>query len=307
MVAPKHFLQLSDFDLGSLQSILRAAVVLQGIDHSAMLKGRTLALLFEQPSTRTRVSFEVAMSQLGGGAIYLNQGDSQLGRNESISDTAKVMSRMVDAIALRTAEHERLVECSAHASIPVINALSDEGHPCQILADLLTFSEHNDNLAEATIAWFGDVNNVCLSYIEAAYIFGFTMHVAAPPELTDVIPDEYSNVVKVFANAADAARDANLLVTDVWTSMAQEGDAGENHRQEMLVPYRVDSALFAMAAPGAVFTHCLPAHRGEEVSTEVLDGPNSIAWDAAENRLHLQKALLLYLLAPESFYNALST
>ena len=308
MSKARHFLCLGDLGRERLGSLLRVARALRKLEHGALLHGRVLGLLFEQPSTRTRLSFEAAMLQLGGGAVFMSQSDSQLGRNESIADTARIMSRMVDAIAHRTPSHRRLLECAGHSEVPVINALSDEGHPCQILADLLTLAEHHGDLGAVTIAWCGDLNNVCLSYIEAASIFGFTLKVATPPELAGRIPDAHAGAVKVFSEAADAVRGANLVVTDVWTSMADEsGPGAAERRSAMFAPYQVNSALLDLAADDARFTHCLPAHRGEEVSAEALDGERSIAWDAAENRLHAQKALLLYLLNQEAFADALSS
>ena len=303
----QHFIKLGDLDRQELYSLFTVAGKLKDSDNLSLLRGKILALLFEQPSTRTRVSFEAAMYQLGGNCVYLNQADSQLGRNESISDTSRVMSRMVDAIALRTPEHERLLQCSRYATVPVINALSDEGHPCQVLADLLTLKAYHQELDKVTIAWSGDPSNVCLSYIEAAAILGFNMRVAAPPELLSKVPAELRATAEFFADATEAVHEADLVVTDVWVSMASENPGSEQQKlRDMFAPYKVDTGLLGKAVPGAKFTHCLPAHRGEEVSAEVLDGEHSIAWEAAENRLHAQKALLLYLLNREAF-NALSS
>ncbi len=296
----RHFLRLDDLSGVELEHLLDFALRLKGQplpDAERPLAARTLAMIFEKVSTRTRVSFETAMHQLGGHAIFLGREHTQLGRGESIEDTARVLSSMVDIIMLRTHSHERLLSFASASRVPVINGLSDAFHPCQLLADLLTYRELRGELRGRTVAWLGDGgSNVCQSYILAAGLCDFQLRIATPPECR---PDPellaaHAERVSCGTDPRAMARGADLLVTDVWASMGQEREAAR--RQCLLQAYRVNAALFALAAPDALFLHCLPAHRGEEVDAEVLDGPRSAAWSAAENRLHAQKALLLWLL-----------
>jgi ornithine carbamoyltransferase len=261
------------------------------------LVDRTLAMIFEKASTRTRVSFEAGMYQMGGSVVNLTTGDSQLGRAEPIEDSARVISRMVDIVMIRTFEQTKIEKFAAHSRVPVINGLTNEFHPCQILADLFTFIEHRGAIAGKTVAWVGDGNNMANTWLQAADILGFTLHVSTPSgyELdTDVAGVKNSACVKLFDSPLDACRGADLVTTDVWTSMGYEA---ENERR--LVDFEkwcVDAEMMAVARPDALFMHCLPAHRGEEVAAEVIDGPQSVVWDESENRMHVQKALMEYLL-----------
>jgi ornithine carbamoyltransferase len=262
----------------------------------APLLHRTLGMVFEKSSTRTRVSFEAAMLQFGGGALFLSPRDTQLGRGEPIEDTARVLSSMVDAIVVRTYEHQKLEGFASHSRVPVINALTDKFHPCQLLADVQTFVEQRGAIRGATVAWVGDGNNMCHSYIQAACQFDFTLNAACPrgyePD-AEVLAQAGSRVVMVDDPRA-AVVGVDLVVTDVWASMGQEGEQAERRRR--FSAYQVNAELMGLAAKDALFMHCLPAHRGEEVTAEVLDGPRSVVWDEAENRLHSQKALLEFLL-----------
>jgi ornithine carbamoyltransferase len=261
------------------------------------LVDRTLAMIFEKASTRTRVSFEAGMYQMGGSVVNLTTGDSQLGRAEPIEDSARVISRMVDIVMIRTFEQTKIEKFAAHSRVPVINGLTNEFHPCQILADLFTFIEHRGAIAGRTVAWVGDGNNMANTWLQAADILGFTLHVSTPSgyELdTTVAGVRNPDCVKVFDHPLDACRGADLVTTDVWTSMGYEA---ENERR--LVDFKkwcVDAPMMAAARPDALFMHCLPAHRGEEVAADVIDGPQSVVWDEAENRMHVQKALMEYLL-----------
>ncbi|MDE8346371.1 MAG: ornithine carbamoyltransferase [Acidocella sp.] len=299
---PKHFLDLKDFSGPALRSLLDAAATFKRHCPGGKkpLAGKTLALLFEKPSTRTRVSFEVAMRELGGDVIVLSQRDMQLGRGETIADTAQVLSRYVDAIMLRTDHAAKLQELAKHASVPIINGLTELSHPCQIMADIMTFEEHRGPVAGQTIAWVGDGNNVAASFIEAAARFKFTLRLACPAgyapreDLVAWARAEGANIT-LTTDPAAAVTGAACVVTDTWLSMANsESEAAT--RAAAFAPYQVDTALMAHAAPGAVFMHCLPAHRGEEVSADVIDGPASIVFDEAENRLHVQKAILAWSL-----------
>jgi ornithine carbamoyltransferase len=253
-------------------------------------------MIFEKASTRTRVSFEAGMAQLGGHAIFLSPRDTQLGRGEPIADSARVLSRMVDIIMIRAHHHADLVEFAAHSRVPVINALTDLNHPCQLLADMLTYEEHRGSIAGKTVAWVGDGFNMCHSYIQAARVFGFRLNVATPAGYgpDPAIVAEADGQVMLTHDPRVACRDADLVVTDVWTSMGQE-DETERRRRDF-AGYCVNEDLMALARPDALFMHCLPAHRGEEVDAAVIDGPWSVVWDEAENRLHTQKALLEFLL-----------
>ena len=298
--SPRHFLTLLDFTREELEGILRRAAALktlrrEGIRHET-LHGRVLGMVFEKSSTRTRVSFESGMAQLGGHAIFLSSRDAQLGRGEPIEDTARVLSRMVDAVVVRTHSHEGLERFARHASIPVVNALTDRHHPCQLLADIMTFVEHRGAMEGCTVAWVGDGNNVCNSFAHAASRFGFFLRIACPPghgPIPEVLEEGGENVA-LAETPREAARGADLVVTDVWASMGQEDEQLE--RAKVFVEYRVDGALLELCHRDAIVMHCLPAHRGEEISAEVLEGPRSVVWDEAENRLHTQKALLEFLL-----------
>jgi len=300
---PKHFLELRDFSGAELRALLDSAARHKRTRRTGSKKplaGKTLALIFEKPSTRTRVSFEVAMRDLGGEVIVLSPRDMQIGRGETIADTAQVLSRYVDAIMLRTDSSSKLHELARHATVPVINGLTELSHPCQIMADLLTFEEHRGAVAGQKIAWVGDGNNVAASFIEAAARFNFTLHLACPvgytpaPEVLAWAAAEGADVV-VTQDPAAAVKDARAVVTDTWLSMADSEDEAAT-RAAALMPYQVTPALMAQAAPDAIFMHCLPAHRGEEVAAEVIDGPASVVFDEAENRLHAQKAILSWSL-----------
>ncbi len=298
---PRHFLDLRDFDTATLRQMLEAASGFKrarGVS-SRPLAGKTLALIFEKPSTRTRVSFEVAMRQLGGEAIVLSSREMQLGRGETAADTARVLSRYVDAIMLRTDAPEKLQEMAAYASVPVINGLTAASHPCQLMADVMTFEEHRGPIAGQVVAWCGDGNNVARSWIEAAARFGFTLRLATPRELAPpAAVMEWARAqgatVEWTANPEQAVAGARCVVTDTWVSMSD--DPAES-RHNLLAPYRVTGALMAKAAKDAIFMHCLPAHRGEEVTAEVIDGPQSVVFDEAENRLHAQKGVLAWALS----------
>jgi ornithine carbamoyltransferase len=298
---PRHFLDLRDFDSATLRHMLDMALRFKqsGGRSARLLAGKTLALIFEKPSTRTRVSFEVAMRQLGGDAIVLSGQDMQIGRGETVADTARVLSRYVDAIMLRTDRAAKLHELATHATVPVINGLTELSHPCQLLADVLTFEEHRGPIAGQVVAWLGDGNNVARSWIEAAVRFGFSLRLATPAALrppSDIV--EWARAERGAIELTDdpvrAATGARCVVTDTWVSMA---DNPKSDRAGLLAPYRVTAALMARAASDAIFMHCLPAHRGEEVAAEVIDGPQSVVFDEAENRLHAQKAVLAWVLA----------
>ena len=298
----RHFTDLSALSGSDLRGILDDAAVrkarLKAGERSKPLEGKVLAMIFDKPSTRTRISFDVGMRQLGGETIMLTGTEMQLGRSESIADTAKVLSRYVDAIMIRTTAHERLIELTENATIPVINGLTDDTHPCQLMADILTFEEHRGPVRDKTFAWTGDGNNVLHSLLEASARFSFNVNVAVPegsePE-QKYIDWARANGGKVMItrSAEDAVRGVDAIVTDCWVSMGQEHRArGHN----VFLPYQVNSDLMKLANPDALFMHCLPAHRGEEVTDEVIDGPNSVVFDEAENRLHAQKAVLAWCL-----------
>jgi ornithine carbamoyltransferase len=297
---PRHFLEIRDFDTTTLRHMLDIAAGFKkaGGVSSRPLAGKTIALIFEQPSTRTRVSFEVAMRQLGGEVVIISGRDSQLGRGETIADTARVLSRYVDAIMLRTDAPEKLAEMAQYATVPVINGLTAASHPCQLMADVMTFEEHRGPIAGQIVAWCGDGNNVARSWIEAAARFGFTLRLATPASLrppADLVAWARAQGARVelHDDPAQAVTGARCVVTDAWLSMS---DDPNSNRHNVLAPYRVDGALMAKAAPDVVFMHCLPAHRGEEVTGEVIDGPQSIVFDEAENRLHAQKGVLAWAL-----------
>ncbi len=298
----RHFTDLSTVSADDLRAMLDDAAArkkrLKGGERSRPLDGKVLAMIFDKPSTRTRVSFDVGMRQLGGETIMLTGAEMQLGRSETIADTAKVLSRYVDAIMIRTTAHERLVELTENASVPVINGLTDDTHPCQIMADMLTFEEHRGPIAGRTFAWTGDGNNVLHSLMEGAARLRFTVNVAVPEgsEPMRKYVDwsrENGGTVSFFRSAEEAVAGADCVVTDAWVSMGQEHRARGNN---VFLPYQVNAALMAKAKPDALFMHCLPAHRGEEVTDEVIDGPQSVVFDEAENRLHAQKAVLAWCL-----------
>jgi ornithine carbamoyltransferase len=294
----RHFLDIGELDAGTLRGILDRAGELKANGRDARLAGKTLAMIFDKPSTRTRVSFEVAIKALGGDAVVLNSKDMQLGRGETIADTARVLSRYVDAIMIRTDLHSKLLELAEAATVPVINGLTDFSHPCQIMADVMTFEEHRGPIQGRTLAWVGDGNNVASSWVHAAQRFDFRLRLACPPELApapEVLAwaEERQARVQVVEDPREAVAGADAVLTDVWASM---GDHDLERRRRLLTPYRVDAALIAGAEAEALFMHCLPAHRGEEVSAEVIDGPRSIVFDQAENRLHAQKGILAWCL-----------
>jgi ornithine carbamoyltransferase len=299
-MALRHFLTLSDLERDELLAVIARASemkaeVKKGI-LNATLPGYILAMIFEKSSTRTRVSFETAIVQLGGHGIFLSPDDSQLGRGEPLEDTARVLSKMVNCVMIRTFEHEKLVNFARHSGIPVINGLSDSYHPCQVLADMQTYFEARGNIQGKKVAWLGDGNNMCQSYINAARIFDFNLSIACPAShLPDSgIVSDAGNHVRITDDPEDAVKGADLVVTDVWASMGQELEVEE--RRKVFAPYQVNAALMSHAAKNAIFMHCLPAHRGDEVTAEVLEGPQSLVWEEAGNRLHSQKALLEFLL-----------
>jgi ornithine carbamoyltransferase len=296
----RHFLDLDRLETNTLRDILEiGAAYKRGTRNGRPLEGKTLAMIFEKPSTRTRVSFEVGMRQLGGAVVVLEQQGTQLGRGETIGDTARVLSRYVDAILLRTDMHEKLTELAALAGVPVINGLTDRTHPCQLMADVMTLEEKRGTLDGQAVAWCGDLSNVAISWVHAAVRFGLDLRLACPPDqsLSNAVItwiDEHGGQVRVTHDAAEAAKGADCVVTDTWVSMGQEATAAQLDR---FTPFRVDEALMARAKPDAIFMHCLPAHRGQEVTAGVIDGPHSVVWDEAENRLHAQKGILTWCLA----------
>ncbi|WP_243374912.1 ornithine carbamoyltransferase [Microvirga solisilvae] len=300
----RHFLDLSDFSGSQIRHILKVGSDIKAKrrrgerSKERPLEGKTLAMVFDKPSTRTRVSFDVGMRELGGETLMLTGKEMQLGRGESIADTARVLSRYVDAIMIRTLDHAMVTELAQYASIPVINGLTKTTHPCQIMADIMTFEEHNGSIEGRTVAWVGDANNVLASWIHASARLNFALKIASPPELA-VRPELLSWAKKegaeisVTTDAFEAAEGADAIVTDCWVSM---GDDDEFRRHNLLKPYQVNSKLMSVAAKDAVFMHCLPAHRGEEVTDDVMDGPQSVVFDEAENRLHAQKGILAWCL-----------
>ncbi len=294
----QHFLTLLDLPRADVLGIVERAIELKRDPSLAGSQVRkTLGLIFEKSSTRTRAAFEVAMTQMQGASLFLATSDSQLGRGEPISDTAQVLSRMVDCLAIRTFEHAKLEQFAAHSQVPIINALSDDFHPCQLLADMQTFIEHRGAISGRRVAWIGDGNNMCQSYINAAAVFDFELLIACPPEFEPKaeLVSAGGERVSVLHDPKQAVKDVDLVVTDVWASMGQEAE--QLKRQQAFADYEVTPDLMALANSDALFMHCLPAHRGEEVSAQVLDAPDSVVWDEAENRMHSQKALLETLLA----------
>ncbi len=304
--SPRHFLDLDQIDGRTLRRIVDMGHAMKRAGKSvpdelkpAGIADAVLMLIFEKPSTRTRVSFDVAMRQLGGQTLALNHTDLQVGRGEPISDTAKVLSRYVDAIMIRANKHETLGELAAHATVPVINGLTDRTHPCQIVADIMTVEERLGAIEGSKVAWSGDGNNVAASWIQAAARLDFKLTLACPPQLNperailDWARAEGADI-ELTDDAAEAVAGADCVVTDTWVSMGQQDD--ERRRKQLLAPYAVDADLMRKAAPNAIFLHCLPAYRGSEVAAEVIDGPQSAVWDEAENRLHAQKAILAWCL-----------
>ena len=302
MKVVKNFLDLPDLSSNELKGIIAHSIAMKNAQRdpavATPLAGKTLAMIFDKPSTRTRVSFDVAMRQLGGGTVTLDQSGSQLGRGESIADTARVLSRYVDAIMIRTTTHDRILEMAEYADIPVINGLTDDTHPCQIMADVMTFEEHRGSISGKKIAWVGDGNNVLQTFLQAAAQFDFTVHAAVPenkePEARFV---EWSKNnggrLNITNSAEEAVRDADCVVTDTWISM---GDDQVGRGENTFLPYQVNQELMANAKPDAIFMHDLPAYRGKEVTAEVIDGPQSVVFDEAENRLHAQKGILAWCL-----------
>ncbi len=298
---PKHFLDLGDFSHKTLRAILDLAIDikarLKNGERPALLENKILAMIFEQTSTRTRVSFDVGMRQLGGETIMLAGSDMQLSLDETISDTAKVISRYVDAIMIRISSHDDLLELAGAASIPVINGLTRNSHPCQVMADIMTYEEHRGSIKGKKITWVGDANNVLFSWVQAAKIFQANLIISSPPQyapnqamLAEIAAS--NGLVKMIDDPKEAVKDADLVMTDTWVSM---GDKDADERRKYLAPYQVDERLMSLAKPDAPFMHCLPAHRGDEVTPSVIDGAQSLVFDEAENRLHIQKAILCYV------------
>ncbi len=302
--SPRHFLDLSEIPAVELRRILNAALTIKARRRKGQvaawrpLAGKALAMIFDKPSTRTRVSFDLAMRELGGETIMLTGQEMQLGRGETIADTARVLSRFVDAIVIRILNHDDLCELARHAAVPVVNGLTKRSHPCQVMADIMTFEEHRGPIKGRTVAWSGDANNVLTSWIHAARQFEFTMQVATPAEL-DLAPElltwaEKSGArLRVTRDPYEAVGGADAVISDCWVSM---GDENRSFRHNRLAPYQVNAKLMGAAAKDAIFMHCLPAHRGEEVTNEVIDGPQSVVFDEAENRLHAQKGILAWCL-----------
>lgn len=300
-MAIRHFLQFSDFTAAEHEWVFRRAADIKrkfkNYEKYHPLADRTLAMIFEKASTRTRVSFEAGMYQLGGSVVHLTTGDSQLGRAEPIEDSAKVISRMVDLVMIRTFGQDKIERFAAHSRVPVINGLTNEFHPCQILADVFTYIEHRGSIKGKVVAWVGDGNNMANTWLQAAELLGFTVHVSTPSgyEVDQAVAGIRSrDSYKVFKDPMDACRGADLVTTDVWTSMGYEAENEE--RRKAFADWCVDTEMMKVARPDALFMHCLPAHRGEEVEAEVIDGPQSVVWDEAENRMHVQKALMEFLL-----------
>ncbi len=296
----KHFLQLQDLKLSDITYILdRAKIIKKKFKKNISYKplhGKILAMIFEKSSTRTRVSFESGICQLGGSAINLVAVDSQLGRSEPIEDTAQVISRMVDIVMIRTFEQNRIEQFANYSKVPVINGLTNEFHPCQVLSDLFTYIEYRGQIKDKIVAWIGDSNNMAYTWLQAAKIMGFTLHVSNPPgyELNPEKADLLSVAYKKFSNPYDACKNAHIISTDVWTSMGFESE-GQKRNSEFKA-WKVNKKMLEIASSDVIFMHCLPAHRGQEVTQEVIDGPQSVVWDEAENRLHVQKALMEFLI-----------
>lgn len=299
-MSTQHFLTLLDFDAADLDKLIDRAIELKrqhaAGDQGPQFPGKVLAMIFAKSSTRTRVSFEAGMAQLGGHAMFLSPRDTQLGRGEPIEDSARVISSMVDLVMIRTYEHEIVERFASHSRVPVINALTDDYHPCQLLADMQTYREHRGSIQGRTVCWLGDGNNMCNSYINAARQFDFRLRIACPEgfEPDTGLLHANANRVEILRDPREAAKGADLLVTDVWASMGQEEEQAE--RAAVFAPYQLNESLMALVAEDALYMHCLPAHRGEEISAGLMDASESVIWDEAENRLHAQKALLESLL-----------
>ena len=297
MTMMKHFLRFADLDKDELDYLfnLTAEVktAFKNLKKRETLQDRHLVMIFEKSSTRTRLAFELGMNQLGGSAVYLNTKDSQLGRGEPILDSARVISRMCDLVMIRTFEQEMIETFAKHSSVPIINGLTNQHHPCQVLADVFTFIEKKGSIQGATVAWIGDANNMCNSWIEAANILDFNLNISSPPDYAPDILSTSENV-KFFSVPQEAVEKADLVTTDVWASMGFEEES--KSREQAFKDWQVDESLMALTSKDSLFMHCLPAHRGEEVSAEVIDGIQSVVWDEAENRLHVQKALMEFLL-----------
>ena len=294
----KHFLELNQIDAKELRSIIDLSKSYkQGITSGQdTLKGKTLGLIFERPSTRTRVSFEIAMYQLGGNVTILEHEKTHLGRGETISDTAKVLSRYIDVIVYRTSSAEKLYELAKHSSVPVINGLNDETHPCQLIADIMTFEEKISIITNKVVTWCGDFNNVCRTWVQASSIFNFELHLACPKQLISKNDmDKIGKIknVKIFDSALDGCKNTDCIMTDTWFSMGQKVS---ERKRRLLKPFQVNKKLISVSKKNSIFMHCLPAHRGEEIDKNILEHPNSVVWDEAENRLHTQKAILNWCL-----------
>ena len=300
----KHFLKFNDFSREEFEYLFARARWIKSEFKQYRrywpLEDRTLAMIFDKNSTRTRLSFEAGMHQMGGKAIYLSTKDTQLGRGESVEDAARVISRMVDIVMIRTYEHDIIERFAKHSRVPVINGLTDEYHPCQIIGDIFTFIEQRGSISGKTVAWIGDSNNVCSTWLQAAEIFNFKVHVSTPPGY-EIKPEQAglngTSHYEEFSDPHDAVKDVDLVTTDVWTSMGFEAETEK--RKDDFSDFLVDQKMMSCANKEALFMHCLPAHRGEEVTTEVIEGPQSVVWDEAENRLHTQKALMEYILLGE--------
>jgi ornithine carbamoyltransferase len=295
----RHFLRLDDFSRDELEHVFARSQIIKDrfkrYELYQPLRDRTLAMVFEKASTRTRVSFEAGMYQMGGSVIHITTGDSQLGRSEPVEDSARVISRMVDLVMIRTYEQAKIERFAQHSRVPVINGLTNEYHPCQILADIFTFIEHRGPIAGRMVAWIGDANNMAYTWLQAAQLLGFKVNISTPPGYgLDAQLATPGSHFEVFSAPLDAARGADLVTTDVWTSMGFEAENEE--RRQAFAHWCVDDKVMAAARPEALFMHCLPAHRGEEVTNAVIEGPQSVVWDEAENRLHVQKVLMEYLL-----------
>ncbi|NQY26468.1 MAG: ornithine carbamoyltransferase [Piscirickettsiaceae bacterium] len=297
----RHFLTLKDLSPVELEQLITRAIELKRMQQAGEiyepLKNKVLAMIFDKSSTRTRVSFEAGMVQFGGGSIFMSPNDTQLGRGEPIEDSARVISSMVDAVMIRTFDHNMVERFAANSSVPVINALTDDYHPCQLLADMQTYVEHRGLIKGKTVTWVGDGNNMCHSYINAAQQFGFTLNIATPLgyEPDTNIVSASTATINLFNDVPSAVKESDLVVTDVWASMGQEEE--QKKRERAFADFQVNHDVMALANSDALFMHCLPAHRGEEVSAELMDDPNSVVWNEAENRLHAQKALLEFLFA----------
>jgi len=295
----RHFLTLKDLSPAELEQLIARAIALKAMHRNGEtyepLKNKVLGMIFEKSSTRTRVSFESAMLQFGGGSIFLSPNDTQLGRGEPIEDSARVISSMVDVVMIRTFEHDKVEQFARYSSVPVINALTDDYHPCQLLADMQAYVEHRGSIKGKTVTWVGDGNNMCHSYINAAEQFGFDLNIATPADYKpnqDIVNNAKAKIT-LFNNVNDAVKNSDLIVTDVWASMGQEEE--QKKREIAFSDFQVTEQVMGLANHDALFMHCLPAHRGEEVSAGVIDGAQSVVWDEAENRLHAQKALLEFL------------